>query len=78
MQNPGLARDVTIGVFDGATGIGNGLVIPAGPLRLPFESGLAELDLAVINGEDETGLAATIAGRKAVFAATLRPAGEHH
>ena len=73
MQNPGLARDVTIGVFDGATGIGNGWVIPAGPLRLPFESGLAELDLAVINGEDETGLAAEIAGGKVVFAATLRP-----
>ena len=73
MQNPGLARDVSIGVFDGATGVGNGWVIPAGPLRLPFEAGLADIDIAVINGEDETGLAPRMARARDVFAASLRP-----
>ena len=73
MQNPGLAKDVSIGVFDGATGVGNGWVIPAGPLRLPFEAGLADIDFAVINGEDETGLAARMARPTDVFAASLRP-----
>ena len=73
MQNPTLARDVTIGVFDGTAGIGNGWVIPAGPLRLPFDAGITEIDLAVINGEDETGLAARIGPSVDTFAAALRP-----
>ena len=73
MQNPNLSRDVTIGVFDGASGIGNGWVIPAGPLRLPFKAGMAEIDLAVINGNDETDLAKRIASACETFTAGLRP-----
>ena len=57
LQNPFLKKDLKIGVFDGAVGIGNGRVIPAGPLRASLGKGLAELDLALINGKDETGLA---------------------
>ncbi len=73
MQNPTLQRTLTIGVFDGGSGIGNGWVIPAGPLRTPFASGLAQLDIAVINGTDETGLAPRLGRKAPVFAATLRP-----
>ena len=57
LQNPFLEKDLKIGVFDGDVGIGNGRVIPAGPLRASLGEGLAELDLALINGEDKTGLA---------------------
>ena len=60
LQNPFLEKDLKIGVFDGAVGIGNGRVIPAGPLRAALREGLAELDLALINGKDETGLETTV------------------
>ena len=73
MQNPTLHRTVTIGVFDGGSGIGNGWLIPAGPLRTPFASGIAQLDLAVINGADDTGLEPRLANRLPVFGAALRP-----
>jgi tetraacyldisaccharide 4'-kinase len=73
MQNPTLQKTLTIGVFDGGSGIGNGWLIPAGPLRTPFTSGLEQLDIAVINGADETGLTPRINRKIPVFGAALRP-----
>ena len=57
LQHYPLARDVEIAVLDGERGFGNGLCLPAGPLREP-PSRLAEVDLVVANGAP-TGLAAT-------------------
>ena len=39
-QNPSLAKNLSIVVIDGARGVGNGVVIPAGPLRAPFQAQL--------------------------------------
>jgi tetraacyldisaccharide 4'-kinase len=50
LQNPTLAKDLTIAVVDAARGLGNGTVIPAGPLRAPLQLQLAVTDLIVING----------------------------
>jgi tetraacyldisaccharide 4'-kinase len=40
-QNPSLQKTVSLVVVDGLRGIGNGKVIPAGPLRAPLEAQLA-------------------------------------
>ena len=73
MQNPYLAHDLEIGVFDGGSGVGNGWLLPAGPLRVSMSSDLAKIDLAVINGADETGLASRIPQGVAQFEARLHP-----
>ena len=49
LQHHAMGRDVEIVVIDGARGIGNGHLLPAGPLREPL-SRLAEVDLVISNG----------------------------
>ncbi len=51
-QNPGLFKDLSFLIFDGAFGIGNGLPVPAGPLRENFAIGLKRAQAVVIIGED--------------------------
>ncbi|WP_159015930.1 tetraacyldisaccharide 4'-kinase [Cognatiluteimonas profundi] len=48
LQHYALARDVEIEVIDGRRRYGNGLVLPAGPLREPVARG-AECDFRVVN-----------------------------
>jgi tetraacyldisaccharide 4'-kinase len=55
-QNPSLAKDLSILVIDGARGIGNGRVLPAGPLRAPLAPQLDRADALLIVG-DVTGAA---------------------
>jgi tetraacyldisaccharide 4'-kinase len=50
-QNPALAKDLSILVIDGARGIGNGQVIPAGPLRAPLAPQLARAHAILIVGD---------------------------
>jgi tetraacyldisaccharide 4'-kinase len=49
LQHYRLARAFEIAVVDGARGMGNGLCLPAGPLREP-PSRLTEVDAIVVNG----------------------------
>jgi len=49
LQHYALARDLEIAVLDGVRRFGNGLCLPAGPLREPVTR-LAEVDLVVTNG----------------------------
>ncbi len=56
-QNPSLKKDISLLVFDGAFGIGNARVIPAGPLRENFEAGLKRANGIIIIGEDEHNIA---------------------
>jgi tetraacyldisaccharide 4'-kinase len=49
LQNPQLAKDFTIALVDGVRGIGNGMVIPAGPLRAPLEFQLELTDAIIVN-----------------------------
>ena len=76
LQNPSLIKDCAIAVVDGATGIGNGLPFPAGPLRAPMAAQWPAIDAVLVIGEGEPGQRiAAEAGRrdKRVFEATLEP-----
>ncbi len=50
LQNPAIAKDLTIAVVDGTRGLGNGRVIPAGPLRAPFQAQCQHVDLIAVSG----------------------------
>jgi tetraacyldisaccharide 4'-kinase len=50
-QNPSLAKDLSLVVVDAAAGIGNGLIMPAGPLRAPLEAQLVRAGALVVIGD---------------------------
>jgi len=54
LQHYGLARDIEVAVIDGSRRQGNGLCLPAGPLREPL-SRLAQVSLLVCNGGQPRG-----------------------
>jgi tetraacyldisaccharide 4'-kinase len=72
-QNASLAKDLSLVVVDGGFGFGNGRLFPAGPLRETIDAGLARCDAVVIVGPDACGVERTIADRKPVLRARLRP-----
>jgi subfamily B ATP-binding cassette protein MsbA len=49
LQHYAMARDIEIAVVDAARGVGNGLLLPAGPLREPVER-LSSVDLVISHG----------------------------
>jgi tetraacyldisaccharide 4'-kinase len=60
LQNPGLAKDVSLLVIDGQVGFGNGRCLPAGPLREPAAAAAARCRAAVLIGPDRTGALARV------------------
>jgi tetraacyldisaccharide 4'-kinase len=76
LQNPSLAKDLALAVVDGATGVGNGLCLPAGPLRAPLRTQWRKADAVFVVGEGAPGAAlAREAGarNKPVFRARFQP-----
>ncbi|HMA31197.1 MAG TPA: tetraacyldisaccharide 4'-kinase [Casimicrobiaceae bacterium] len=75
LQHYALDRDVEIAVVDGARGVGNGLLLPAGPLREPV-SRLAAVDAVVElrdSGTRGAGSPPVLGGRPAVYAMSQEP-----
>jgi len=66
-QNPSLTKDFSLVVIDAGRGIGNGRVLPAGPLRAPLSMQLDRADAVLVIGEGAppaSALADEIAGRQ--------------
>lgn len=75
-QNPALAKDLSLVLVDCAVGFGNGLCLPAGPLRAPASRQILKADCLVLVGEgDAAEEAAHLAGRRGlpILHAHLRP-----
>ena len=53
-QNPSLIKDVAILVIDARRGIGNGRVLPSGPLRAPLANQLAKAHALLIVGQGDS------------------------
>ena len=75
-QSPAIVKDTSLIVIDGARGIGNGQVFPAGPLRAPLRPQLVRTDALVVVGAGDAAktVAAEIAALgKPVLSAHLKP-----
>jgi tetraacyldisaccharide 4'-kinase len=75
-QNPSVAKDVSLIVIDSDRGLGNGRVLPAGPLRAPLKPQIARTDALVVVGQGAAAeaVAADLALRgKPVLRARLKP-----
>lgn len=75
LQNPALVKDLAFAVVDGETGFGNGLCVPAGPLRAPVSAQLPHVRALIVLGGEEEALSA-LAGSapgKPLIRASLEP-----
>ena len=61
-QNAEIAKDLSLIVVDGAVGLGNRRLLPAGPLREWPARALARAHAILIIGEDRTGVGPWLAG----------------
>lgn len=75
-QNPFLAKDLALLSIDGETGLGNGHVFPAGPLREPLGFALRRAAAVVRVGEDLVGVEQLVRGRRPIVPARLVPTPE--
>jgi tetraacyldisaccharide 4'-kinase len=75
LQNPALVKDLAFAVVDGETGFGNGLCVPAGPLRAPVSAQLPFVRALIVLGGEEEALSAIAAAApgKPLIRASLEP-----
>ena len=75
-QNPSLVKTLAILLLDGRRGVGNGRVIPAGPLRAPLTTQIERADAIVIVGPTTGAATVAEAGHQAgvaIFHGQLEP-----
>jgi len=75
-QNPSLKKNLAIVLVDGTRGIGNGRIVPAGPLRAPLKAQLARAHAVVVVGPATNVAGVTDAARGrgiTIFRALLEP-----
>jgi len=72
LQNPAIIKDFSIVVIDGNYGVGNGFLIPSGPLRERVGSGIKKANLVVIIGEDRSDIITKFCVGKKVIKANIK------
>lgn len=76
LQNPSVQKDCPIAIVDGATGIGNGLPLPSGPLRAPMHAQWPAVEAVLVIGRgaagDDVARQAALKGKR-VFKGHLAP-----
>jgi len=75
-QNPSLKKDLSILVIDGRSGIGNGKILPAGPLRAPLDAQLDRAQALLVVGQPsgaQTVISAAKSRKLPVFQGRLVP-----
>lgn len=81
LQNPSLAKDLSIAIVDAGRALGNGRVIPSGPLRARLEFQLGLVDCIVVSGvlgsDQPSAILETLRARfpGPVLSAAVAPAG---
>lgn len=55
-QNPTIYKDKNIIIIDGKYGIGNGFLLPSGPLRETFSSAIKRTDFVIMLGDDKQNI----------------------
>ena len=76
LQNNSVQKDINIAVFDGEEGIGNGRVIPSGPMRENLKFGLKKIKIVLIIGEDKRNISNLIKltnNKSKIFYAAFEP-----
>ena len=74
LQNPALYKTLTAAVVDGEAPFGNGLCLPAGPLRAPIAAQAPYVDAVVVigGGAEAAALVAREVAGKPLFTARLQ------
>jgi tetraacyldisaccharide 4'-kinase len=78
-QNPQLAKDLSLIAVDSGRGIGNGFMLPAGPLRAPLGEQMDHADALIVIGEGDKAASLVedfAKAGKAVFSARIVPQGD--
>jgi tetraacyldisaccharide 4'-kinase len=73
LQHTQLKKDISLCVIDGATGFGNGEVMPAGPLRQSLREGFDLCDAFIVVNDDIRRTQNILPTNKKVFTAHLVP-----
>lgn len=66
LQNKKFSKDISILVIDGKIGVGNNMMLPAGPLREPLNNAVSRSDIIFIIGEDINKISEKIVNKKIV------------
>jgi len=75
-QNPSLIHDLSLVAVDAAVGIGNGMVVPAGPLRAPLKPQMRRATALLVIGEGTAAdplIRAAARSGTAIVRARIRP-----